>query len=86
MTELELHKSSELAEAVNPAWKTTWMIGGGVVGALLGVAAVYLYIRSIEAEAGGPTPQPRPIKPGAAMQVALAVLTTIRQFANLGLD
>ena len=86
MTEIELRTSSELAEPAEPGWKTTWMIGGGLVGALLGVFAVYLYIRSIEADEGGPAAEPRPVKPGAAMQVVLSVLTTIKQFANLGLD
>jgi hypothetical protein len=75
--------------AIQPAgtdWKTRWIAAGGVVGALLGVGAVYLYIRSVEAEQGSAAPGPRPVKPGAALQVALSILSTLRQFANLGLD
>lgn len=84
MTQIEI-KSSSPIESSRTDWKTRWMVAGGVMGALLGVLAVYLYIRSVESEGKGMA-TPRPIKPGAAVQVALAVLTAIRQFANLGLE
>lgn len=84
MTQIETRPVSAI-ESSQISWKTTWMVAGGVVGALLGVLAVYLYIRSVESESEGMA-APRPIKPGAAVQVALAVLTAIRQFANLGLE
>ncbi len=85
MTQIE----PESTTAIQPTgvdWKTKWIAAGGVVGALLGVGAVYLYIRSVEAERGPAAPAPRPFKPGAALQVTLAVLSAVRQFANLGLD
>ncbi len=67
-------------------WKTKWLAMGGMIGALLGVMAVYLYIRSVESESGAPATGPRPIRPGAAVQVALSILTAIKQFANLGTE
>jgi len=65
-------------------WKTSWMIAGGIAGALIGVGAVYLYIRSVEAEQGGTAPAPRPGKPTAAVSVGLTVLGLLRQIASLG--
>lgn len=67
-------------------WKTTWMIAGGIAGALIGVGAVYLYIRSVEAEQGGTALAPRPVKPTAAVSVGLSVLGLLRQIANLGIE
>lgn len=84
MTQIE-PRSSEIA-GPKAAWKTTWMIAGGLGGALLGLLAVYLYIRSVEADKGAPAAAPRPVKPGAAMQVVLSVVTALRQFANLGAE
>ncbi len=86
MTQIETRSSSELARPAGPNWKTIWMVAGGAVGLLLGVAAVYLYIRSVEAEQGPGAAKARPIKPAEAMKVALSVLTTIREFAHLGLE
>jgi hypothetical protein len=85
MTQIE-PTSPETLQPLGGDWKTKWMAIGGAVGALLGVAAVYLYIRSIETEQGTPATEPRPIKPSSAVQVALSVLTALRQFASLGLD
>ncbi len=85
MMQMEETHSTDLVEQAKPDWKTKWMAIGGAAGAVLGIAAVYLYIRSVEAERGTAA-APRPIKPGSAMQVALAVLTAVRQFVNLGMD
>ncbi len=67
-------------------WKTTWMIAGGIAGALIGVGAVYLYERSVEAEQGGTALTPRPVKPVAAVSVGLAILGVLRQIASLGVE
>jgi len=67
-------------------WKTQLMVLGGIAGALVGVSAAYLYVRSVEAEQGGPALAPRPVKPAAAMSVGLSVLSLLRQIASLGTE
>jgi len=67
-------------------WKTKVMLLGGIAGALVGVGAAYLYLRSVDAEQGGQALAPRPVKPTAAVSVGLAVLGLIRQIASLGMD
>ncbi len=70
----------------NSNWKTKLMLLGGVAGALIGVGAAYLYVRSVDAEQGGQALAPRPVKPTAAVSVGFAVLGLLRQIANLGMD
>lgn len=67
-------------------WKTKAMLLGGIAGALIGVGAAYLYIRSVDAEQGGQALAPRPIKPTAAVSVGLSVLSLLRQIASLGMN
>ena len=62
------------------------MLLGGIAGALIGVGAAYLYVRSVDAEQGGLALTPRPVKPTAAVSVGLSVLGLLRQIANLGMD
>jgi hypothetical protein len=76
----------EQEQSTNPNWKMTWMIAGGIAGALIGVGAVYLYIRSVETEQGGTALTPRPVKPTAAVSVGLTVLSLLRQIASLGAE
>jgi hypothetical protein len=73
-------------EPTGSNWKTTWMIVGGIAGALIGVGAAYLYIRSVEAEQGGVALAPRTVKPTAAVSVGLTVLGLLRQIASLGAE
>jgi len=70
----------------NLNWKTKLMLLGGIAGALIGVGAAYLYVRSVDAEHGGLALAPRPVKPTAAVSVGLSVLGLLRQIANLGMD
>ena len=72
----------------NPSsnWKTKLMLFGGIAGALMGVGAAYLYVRSVDAEQGGLALAPRPVKPTAAVSVGLSVLGLLRQIASLGID
>jgi hypothetical protein len=65
--------------------RTRVMITGGVVGALLGVSAAYLYLRSIpiEVDAEGQERLPA-IQPGKALTVSLGVLTVLKQITGLG--
>ena len=65
-------------------WRTRLMLLGGIAGALFGVSAAYLYVRSVEAEQGGAALAPRPVKPTAAVSVGLSLLGLLRQIAGLG--
>jgi len=61
------------------------MIIGGVVGALLGVGAAYLYLQStpVEVDEEGEERLPA-IQPGKAIAVSLGVLTVLKQITGLG--
>jgi hypothetical protein len=61
------------------------MVIGGVLGALLGVGAAYLYMRStsIEVDEEGRERLPA-IQPGKALAVSLGVLTILKQIVGLG--
>ncbi|MFQ6100569.1 MAG: hypothetical protein ACE5OS_04965 [Anaerolineae bacterium] len=65
--------------------RTRVMIIGGVAGALLGVSAAYLYLRSvhIEVDAEGRERLPA-IQPGKALTAGLGVLTVLKQITGLG--
>ena len=65
--------------------RTRVMIVGGVVGALLGVSAAYLYMRSvpIEVDEEG-RPRLPAVQPGKALAVSLGVLTVLKQITGLG--
>ena len=76
----------EQEQSTSSNWKTTWMIVGGIAGALIGVGAVYLYVRSVAAEQGGRALEPRSVKPVAVVSVGLAILGVLRQIANLGTE
>lgn len=60
-------------------WRTKAMIVGGVVGALVGVGAAYLYVRNIE-EAGE---EPK-LATRDAMTIGMSLVTLVRQIANMG--
>ena len=72
----------------NPSsnWKAKLMLLGGIAGALIGVGAAYLYVRSVDAEQGGQALAPRRVKPTAAVSVGLSVLGLLRQIASLGIE
>ncbi len=65
--------------------RTRVLLLGGIIGALLGVAAAYLYLRSapIQVDESGKERLPA-IPPGEALRVGLGVLTAIRQIVGLG--
>jgi hypothetical protein len=63
------------------------MIMGGIAGALIGLAAAYLYIKANETkiaavEAG--EEESVKIKPGEALAVGLSIVTLLRQIVGLG--
>jgi len=61
------------------------MIIGGVLGALLGVGAAYLYLQStpVEVDQEGRERLPA-IQPGKALTVSLGVMTVLKQVTGLG--
>lgn len=65
--------------------KTRVMIVGGVVGALLGVGAAYLYLQSagvrVDEEGNEQLPAVQPVK---ALTLGLGVMTLLRQIAGMG--
>lgn len=62
----------------NSSWKNKVLIVGGLVGALLGLAAGFLYIRMAE-EAGGP----REVSTGQVVKLSIAALGLVRQASQL---
>lgn len=65
--------------------KTRVMIIGGVVGALLGVGAAYLYLQSsgVQVDDEGNERLPA-VQPAKALTLGLGVMTLLRQIAGLG--
>jgi hypothetical protein len=65
--------------------KTRVLIIGGVLGALVGVGAAFLYLRSATVETGKEGEERLPaIQPGRALAVVLGTLTVLRQIVGLG--
>jgi hypothetical protein len=60
-------------------WKSKAFIVGGVVGALLGLGAAYIYVNA--AEESGATPE---VSPGTAVTIGLSLLALLRQVAVIG--
>lgn len=65
--------------------RTRVMIIGGVLGALLGVGAAYLYLQStpVEVDEEGQERLPA-LQPGKVITASLGVLTTVKQIVGLG--
>jgi hypothetical protein len=64
--------------------RTRVMIVGGIVGALLGVSAAYLYMRSVPIKVDEEGRERLPaVQPGRALAVSVGVLTVLRQIAGL---
>ena len=67
------------------------LIIGGVAGAALGVAAAWLFIRSVEeeealaiAEAGEGAVAPRTVGVGPLVRIGISILGVLRQIVDLG--
>ena len=60
-------------------WRRRAFIIGGVVGALLGLGAAYIYVNA--AEESGETPE---LTPGTAVTIGLSLLALLRQVAAIG--
>lgn len=61
-------------------WKTNYLLGGAVVGALVGVATAYFMVRNAEETHGGP-PQ---IKSSDIIKSGVGVVGLVRAIASLG--
>ncbi len=66
--------------------RTKVMLFGGIVGALLGAGAAYLYLRSTPIEVDEETGKENlpSVQPGDALKITLGVLTAIRGIVGLG--
>lgn len=65
--------------------RTRVMITGGILGALLGVSAAYLYMRSVPLQVDEEGQERLPaIQPGKALAVGLGVLTVLKQITGMG--
>ena len=65
--------------------RTQVLIVGGVLGALVGVGAAYLYLRSapVEVDEEGNEQLPS-VQPGEAIKLSLGVLGVLKQITGLG--
>lgn len=59
-------------------WRQRAFIVGGVLGALLGLGAAYIYINS--AEESGEAPE---VTPGTAVTIGLSLLALLRQVSAI---
>jgi hypothetical protein len=65
--------------------RTRVMIIGGVLGALLGVSAAYLYMRSVSVHMDEEGRERLPaLQPGKALAVSVGLLTVLKQIVGLG--
>jgi hypothetical protein len=65
--------------------KTRVMIIGGVVGALVGVGAAYLYLQSTSVQVDEEGNERLPaVQPAKALTLGLGVMTLLRQIAGMG--
>ncbi len=65
--------------------RTKVLLFGGIVGALLGVGAAYLYLREATVDVTEEGAEKLPaVQPGDALKVSLGVLTAIRGIVGLG--
>jgi len=61
-------------------WKNKALMMGGILGALAGLGAALLYIRSVQ-DAG--SEEPKKVATGEALMLVISVFNIIRQVAKL---
>ena len=64
---------------MDTSWRTKAIVVGGVVGALLGLGAAYIYINAAEDSDAAPE-----LTPGTAVTIGLSLLALLRQVAAIG--
>ncbi len=64
---------------IDPNWKMKMMVIGGVVGAVVGVGAAYIYVRKLEESGEKPS-----IATKEAVAVGFSLVSLLRQIANMG--
>lgn len=65
--------------------RTRVLVVGGVIGALIGVAAAGLYLRSTPIDVNDEGEEKLPsVSPGRALSVGLGVLSVLKQIVGLG--
>jgi len=64
-------------------WRQRVLVIGGIVGAVLGVASAYFYIRAAE-ENNMEGESPQPPEAGDAVKLGLSLLTIMRTIAEWG--
>jgi hypothetical protein len=60
-------------------WRGKAFVVGGVLGALLGLGAAYIYINAAD-QSGGEAPE---LSPGTAVTIGLSLLALLRQVAAI---
>ena len=60
-------------------WRTKAFVVGGVVGAVLGLGAAYIFINAAEDSDEAPE-----LTPGTAVTIGLSLLALLRQVAAIG--
>lgn len=65
--------------------RTRVLVLSGIIGALVGVGAAYLYLREAPIEVSDAGEEKLPaVQPGDALRVSLGILTAIRGIVGLG--
>jgi hypothetical protein len=67
----------------NPNWKSQTFMYGGVIGALFGIVAAYLYTRAAEDDAQRNGGKPNRASTGELIGLGLAALAMIRQITEM---
>jgi hypothetical protein len=68
---------------VDIPWKTRVMLVGGLIGAGIGLASAYFYVRAAE-EAGAEGDSPPMPEAGDAVRLGLSLLTIVRTITEWG--
>jgi len=63
--------------------RTKVLVLGGVLGAVLGMSAAWIFLRGAEEEAGAQAAPPK-LRAGDVVRLGIAILGVLRQIATLG--
>jgi hypothetical protein len=70
----------QVEEQINENWRTSFFIGGTVIGALIGLATAYLMVRSAEERDG----RPPKITTADAVRIGVSTIGLVRGITVLG--